>query len=299
MKKAKTLERITISPKVCNGKPNVAGCSVETVLHRLSSGLTIGAILQELPTLNEKDVLACILFAKELVSLKYQDYKYHATDLHRRLLFNLLLNIKILHNDRNIDISEYDIQAIVALFLTKCFINTNYHVFREKSGKSDCVISRVGKEDNPEVLYELKTCLKPKESLSTSKMATEIVADIFKLFTGLNKYPGARGYFILVTKMEEIIRNPRKKYSKNKNPIHPDILFVKNHFENNKNLEFFKNEKGEQCKIRPSGKEGVVRFNFPPNTTHKKEKKKPEKVDFRKDDVGEVVVLSWEVLRDL
>ena len=59
------LERITIKPDVCNGKPTVRGMRimVETILQFLSAGDTVGAILEAYPFLEKEDIQACIAFA--------------------------------------------------------------------------------------------------------------------------------------------------------------------------------------------------------------------------------------------
>ena len=54
------LERITIDPKICHGKPVVRGLRypVETVLEWLSSGMTIEEILADYEDLEREDVFA-------------------------------------------------------------------------------------------------------------------------------------------------------------------------------------------------------------------------------------------------
>lgn len=67
------LERITIKPDVCNGKPTVRGMriTVETILQYLSSGDTAEKILESYPFLEKEDLQACIAFAlKNLSSYK-------------------------------------------------------------------------------------------------------------------------------------------------------------------------------------------------------------------------------------
>lgn len=50
------LERITIKPDVCNGKPTVRGMriTVETILQFLSAGDTVESILEAYPFLKKK-----------------------------------------------------------------------------------------------------------------------------------------------------------------------------------------------------------------------------------------------------
>ena len=70
---ATLLERITIKPDLCNGKPTVRGMriTVESILQYLSAGDSIEAILEAYPFLEKEDIQACIAFAfKNLPSYK-------------------------------------------------------------------------------------------------------------------------------------------------------------------------------------------------------------------------------------
>ena len=64
------LERITIDPEVCHGKPCVRGMRwpVEVILDLLGSEMTIEEILSDHPELEKKDILASLNYAKLLVS---------------------------------------------------------------------------------------------------------------------------------------------------------------------------------------------------------------------------------------
>lgn len=67
------LDRITIKPDVCNGKPTVRGMriTVETILQYLSSVDNVEAVLEAYPLLEKEDIQACIAFAlKNLTSHK-------------------------------------------------------------------------------------------------------------------------------------------------------------------------------------------------------------------------------------
>ena len=67
------LERITIKPDLCNGKPTVRGMriTVESILQYLSAGDSMEAILEAYPFLEKEDIQACIAFAlKNLSSYK-------------------------------------------------------------------------------------------------------------------------------------------------------------------------------------------------------------------------------------
>lgn len=64
------LERITIDPGICHGKPCIRGMRwpVEVVMDMLGSGMSIGEILEDHPELEREDILASLNYAKMLVS---------------------------------------------------------------------------------------------------------------------------------------------------------------------------------------------------------------------------------------
>ena len=64
------LERITINPKIFGGKPIIRGrrLAVEHVLGMLAAGDTTEIILEGYPWLENDDILACLVYAKRLVS---------------------------------------------------------------------------------------------------------------------------------------------------------------------------------------------------------------------------------------
>ena len=66
----KQLERITIDPTICHGKPCIRGMRwpVEVILDLLGSEMTIEEILTDHPELEKEDILAAINYAKLLVS---------------------------------------------------------------------------------------------------------------------------------------------------------------------------------------------------------------------------------------
>ena len=66
------IKRITINPKICFGKPTIRNMRypVEIILELLSSGMTIEEILEDYPDLEEKDILACLVFATKLAQIK-------------------------------------------------------------------------------------------------------------------------------------------------------------------------------------------------------------------------------------
>jgi uncharacterized protein (DUF433 family) len=68
-----SVERITIDPDVCNGKPVIRGMriTVETVLGFLSAGDSAEDILAQYPMLEPADISACLEFAARVVGHGY------------------------------------------------------------------------------------------------------------------------------------------------------------------------------------------------------------------------------------
>ena len=64
------MQRITINPEICHGKPCIRGMRwpVEVILDMLGSGMTFDEIIEEHSELEKDDVFACINYAKKLVS---------------------------------------------------------------------------------------------------------------------------------------------------------------------------------------------------------------------------------------
>lgn len=60
------LERITVNPRQCGGRPCVRGMRIRVsdVLDLYASGLDASQILAEMPDLEADDLKACILFAR-------------------------------------------------------------------------------------------------------------------------------------------------------------------------------------------------------------------------------------------
>ena len=67
------LERISIDPKVCFGRPVIKGTRiwVSLILDFLADGDSIETILQEYPQITRQDVLACIAFGAESASDRF------------------------------------------------------------------------------------------------------------------------------------------------------------------------------------------------------------------------------------
>jgi len=68
----KLINRITIDPEICHGKPTIRGLRypVENMLELLASGMTIDELLTDYPDLEREDFLACIEYAAKLTQLK-------------------------------------------------------------------------------------------------------------------------------------------------------------------------------------------------------------------------------------
>ena len=66
------INRITINPNVCHGKPTIRGLRypVESMLELLASGMTIDELLSDYPDLEKDDFLACLDYASKLAQVK-------------------------------------------------------------------------------------------------------------------------------------------------------------------------------------------------------------------------------------
>ncbi len=66
------LNRITINPEICHGKPSIRNMryTVELILDLLSSGMTRQEIIEDYSALEENDINACLLFASRLTNVK-------------------------------------------------------------------------------------------------------------------------------------------------------------------------------------------------------------------------------------
>ncbi len=66
------MERITIDPNICHGKPCIRGMRwpVEVILDLLGSGMTTEQITENHPELEKEDIPACIKFAKSYLAAR-------------------------------------------------------------------------------------------------------------------------------------------------------------------------------------------------------------------------------------
>jgi len=67
------MERITIDPDICNGRPTIANTrtTVQTILEFLSAGDSSEAILAEFPSLTQEDIHAALAFASKLMGNQF------------------------------------------------------------------------------------------------------------------------------------------------------------------------------------------------------------------------------------
>lgn len=68
MNRAELLQRISIDPAVCGGKPCIRGHRiwVSLILDFLANGDTVAEILKEYPQLAEEDIRACLAYGAEM-----------------------------------------------------------------------------------------------------------------------------------------------------------------------------------------------------------------------------------------
>jgi uncharacterized protein (DUF433 family) len=62
---AELIERITVNPEQCGGRPCIRGMRIRVVdvLDLLATGLSQQQVLEELPDLEAEDISACLRFA--------------------------------------------------------------------------------------------------------------------------------------------------------------------------------------------------------------------------------------------
>ena len=68
MTKENLLERISIDPNICFGKPCIRGHRiwVSLILDLLAGGTPIDEVLEEYPGIEKEDILACIAYGAEM-----------------------------------------------------------------------------------------------------------------------------------------------------------------------------------------------------------------------------------------
>jgi len=67
------IERITLNPEVCQGKPTIRNMrfTVAQLLELLAAGMTQEEILADYPYLEVEDIYACLLFAAKMANTKH------------------------------------------------------------------------------------------------------------------------------------------------------------------------------------------------------------------------------------
>ncbi|SHI96620.1 Uncharacterized conserved protein, DUF433 family [Tangfeifania diversioriginum] len=70
--KDKLLNRITLNPEICQGRPTIRNTryTVDLILDLLSAGMTTEEILDDYPALEKEDINACLAFASKLSKVK-------------------------------------------------------------------------------------------------------------------------------------------------------------------------------------------------------------------------------------
>jgi uncharacterized protein (DUF433 family) len=73
--KQELLQRISVDPAVCSGKPCIRGHRiwVSLILDLLASGWSIEEVLKNYPGLEEADVRACLAYSAEMTRERYVD----------------------------------------------------------------------------------------------------------------------------------------------------------------------------------------------------------------------------------
>ena len=75
MTREELLQRISINPDTCFGKPCIRGHRiwVSLILDLLAAGASIEEILEQYPGVTREDVLACIAYGSEMSRERYVD----------------------------------------------------------------------------------------------------------------------------------------------------------------------------------------------------------------------------------
>lgn len=75
------LNRISVDPNICFGKPCIRGTRiwVSLILDFLASGITIKEIIEEYPQLSEEDIRAAIAYGAEMSRERYVELSTETT----------------------------------------------------------------------------------------------------------------------------------------------------------------------------------------------------------------------------
>ncbi len=71
------VNRVTINPEICNGKPIIRNLriTVRTILEYLGAGETVENILEAYPILEKEDIYACLQYAALTIEREITTYK--------------------------------------------------------------------------------------------------------------------------------------------------------------------------------------------------------------------------------
>jgi len=80
MNRDELLQRISINPKVCFGKPCIKGQRnwAALVLDLLAAGMSYKEIMDNYPGIEQADILACIAYGAEMSRERYMDIPMEA-----------------------------------------------------------------------------------------------------------------------------------------------------------------------------------------------------------------------------
>ena len=75
VKRSELLQRITITPNICFGKPCIRGHRiwVSLILDLLADGKSVDEVIEQYPSLEGADVLACIAYGSEMSRERFVD----------------------------------------------------------------------------------------------------------------------------------------------------------------------------------------------------------------------------------
>lgn len=159
-------------------------------------------------------------------------------DIHHKMTRNVFLNIELLLNDGIGDISEYDVQSFMFMYLKRVLQNTTMDIKREKEGKFDCVIYDASRA---KYYYEIKSYYKEHEKLNKN----DFDKDIKKLKEKISKVEDSRGYMF--------ISGSKKKFN---DDILANFNFIHRHLKVGDSHWYDYNlPDGEAVKLRPSRKQ--------------------------------------------
>ncbi len=78
MEKKQLLERISVNPNICFGKPCIKGTRiwVSLILDFLASGETVDSILTHYPQLKREDIFACLAYGAAMSHENFVDISF-------------------------------------------------------------------------------------------------------------------------------------------------------------------------------------------------------------------------------